>query len=112
MTTPNGPHIVRITFASGRPLATPAVVKPRQGETVEFEGTGEAAGFELDFHEAPESGPRERFRAVGGKVSIRIKNLDPDKYPPGSPESKWKKIKYDVVVNGVRLDPDVIIDPN
>lgn len=112
MTTPNGPHIVTITLAGGRPVATPAAVKPRQGETVLFEGTGEAAGFELDFHEAPEAGPKERFKAVGGKVPIRIKNLDPDKYPKGLHESKWKKIKYDVVVNGVRLDPDVIIDPN
>jgi hypothetical protein len=110
--TPSTTAVVRISFANGKPAATPDVITVKPGQELEFEATGAVTAFQLDFREPPGSGGQEWFDSNQGRVRIHVREIDRRKYPAGAPPAKWKRIKYDLIVNGVPLDPDVIIDPN
>ncbi len=105
-------HVVEISFVDGQPVAKPPSIEVRQGENVAFVAASGVTSFELDFQESPEESGQELYAGEKGHVKLTVKQLgDTAKYKKGMPKAEWKRIKYDVVVNGVRLDPDILIDP-
>src|SRR5688572_12978948 len=103
--TPSTTHVVRISFANGKPVATPASITVKPGDDIDFDVTGGITAFDLDFREPPGPTPQEWFPSNQGKVKLKIRDVDRKKYKAGSPPTDWKRIKYDVIVDGVRLDP-------
>ena len=106
--TPSSPKTVVITFAGGNPVATPSSITLKPNEDLRFQAGEGVTAYVLDFDESPTPSGEELFDSDGSKeVNIKIKHVDKRKY-----KERGKRIKYDVIVNNVRLDPDVVIDPN
>ena len=105
-------HIEILYAADGMPQAHPAECIVRAGTRVTWRTQTGAAAFELEFEGgspgtdafAPRLRDQRAFpsRSEGGRQKVGISARDVD---------RETRLKYDVVANGHRLDPAIIIRP-